>query len=58
MRQELVLADLDDNKSDLKKSKKMAADINGEHSNLVTRKEMKKEYTAIQNERDMATIDN
>lgn len=58
MRQELVLADLDDNRSDLKKSKEIAAAINGDHDNLVSRKELKIEYTAIQNERDMTTIDN
>lgn len=58
MREELVLADLDDDMSDLKKSKNLAAGINSDHSDLVSRKELKKEYTAIQNERDMSTLEN
>ena len=58
MREKLVLADLDDDKSDLKQSKKIAAGINGEYDNLVSKKDLKREYNAIQTERDMKVIDN
>lgn len=48
MREELVLADLDDDKSNLTRSKDIAANINTKHKKLVSEPEHKLEYDKIE----------
>lgn len=53
MREQLVLADLDDDKSDLKKSKNIAAGINSKHKNLVSVPDLKLEYDKLESKQEL-----
>lgn len=53
MREQLVLADLDDDKSDLKKSKNIAAGINSKHRDLVSVPDHKLEYDKLESKLEL-----
>ena len=53
MREQLVLADLDDDKSDLKRSKSIAAGINAKHKNLVSAPDLKLEYDKLESKYEL-----
>lgn len=53
MREQLVLADLDDDKSDLKRSKAIAAGINSKHKDIVTIPDLKLEYDKLESKHEL-----
>ena len=53
MREQLVLADLDDDKSDLKRSKVIAAGINTKHKDIVTIPDLKLEYDKLESKHEL-----
>ena len=53
MREQLVLADLDDDKSDLKRSKAIAAGINAKHKDIVTIPDLKLEYDKLESKHEL-----
>lgn len=57
MRAELVLADLDDDASELKKSNAIAGGINAKHKDRVTAGELKVERGKIEVARDLKNAD-